>query len=236
MTAVEGSARATLLLVHHDSLNRAVLVRRLAAHQLLVEVCDDAVAALALLSSRRFDLILCEWSSVGLSGLDLLTELRQRGERAGFVMLAPKAPSDAGVRALNSGADDFVSRTCSFEELLARVRAVLRRTSDQAGPMLTCVDLVLDPVRRKVARGGSEIRLSAREFMLLQFLMSHAGHPQSRRVIIENVWENDRGAASNVVDVYIRHLRNKIDVPFGRSLIHTVRRFGYVLSERAGGR
>jgi DNA-binding response OmpR family regulator len=233
VTAVEGSTRATLLLVHHESLNRAVLARRLLAQDFTVEVCDDAVAALALSAARRFDLIVCEWTLAGLSGLDLLTELRHRGERAGFMMLAPKTPVDAGVRALNDGADDFVPRTCPFEELLARARAVLRRTTGHPNPMLTCVDLVLDPVRRKVARAGSEIRLSAREFMLLQFLMSHAGRPQSRRVIIEAVWEKERGAASNVVDVYIRHLRNKVDVPFGRSLIHTVRRYGYVLSERS---
>jgi DNA-binding response OmpR family regulator len=113
------------------------------------------------------------------------------------------------------------------DELVARLRAVLRRAGGRASPILTCGDLVLDPVQHKVTRAGQAIRLTAREFALLQFLLEHVGEPVSRTRIVEAVWEHDYDTFSNVVEVYIRYLRRKVDEPFSCPLIHTVRGVGY---------
>jgi two-component system copper resistance phosphate regulon response regulator CusR len=131
--------------------------------------------------------------------------------------------------ALNAGADDYVVKPFAFDELLARIRAVLRRASGRASGILAYDDLSLDPVTRKVQRAGRDIRLTVREFALLQYLLEHAGEVVSRARIIEAVWEHDYETFSNVVEVYIRYLRAKLDEPFPRKLIHTVRGVGYSL-------
>jgi two-component system copper resistance phosphate regulon response regulator CusR len=135
--------------------------------------------------------------------------------------------------ALNEGADDYIVKPFAFEELLARVRAVLRRSAGRASPKLTCADLELDPARHLVTRGKVELRLTAREFSLLQFLLEHKGQVVSRSRIVEAVWEHDYETFSNVVEVYIRYLRAKVDDPFVGKLIHTIRGVGYVLRESA---
>jgi two-component system, OmpR family, copper resistance phosphate regulon response regulator CusR len=146
------------------------------------------------------------------------------------VLTARDAVEDR-VAALDAGADDYLVKPFHFEELLARVRAVLRRAASRANPVLSCADLVLDPVTRRVTRGGRPVRLTAREFALLQFLLQHAGEVVSRTRIAAAVWDHDFDTFSNVVEVYIRYLRAKLDEPSERPLIHTVRGAGYVLRE-----
>jgi two-component system copper resistance phosphate regulon response regulator CusR len=173
--------------------------------------------------------LLLDWMLPGLSGLDLLRRLRATGDVTPIVMLTARdAVADRSL-ALNEGADDYLVKPFAFEELLARVRAVLRRVAGHAEGILTFEDLALDPATRRVTRSGEEIRLTAREFALLKFLLEHAGEVVSRARILEAVWDHDFETFSNVVEVYVRYLRAKLDDPFSRKLIQTVRGAGYSL-------
>jgi len=163
----------------------------------------------------------------------VLRELRAAGDITPVLMLTARDAVEDRVEALNAGADDYVIKPFSFVELLARVRALLRRVSGRPSSILRCADLVLDPIHRQVKRAGVELHLTIREFALLQFLMKHSGEVLSRARIVEAVWDHDFDTFSNVVEVYIRYLRAKVDEPFGRRLIQTVRGAGYTLRENA---
>ena len=155
--------------------------------------------------------------------------MRARQDITPVIMLTARDAVPDRTAALNAGADDYLVKPFAFDELLARIRAVLRRAAGRASGMLKCDDLTLDPVTRRVQRAGRDIRLTAREFSLLQFLLEHAGEVVSRARIVEAVWEHDYETFSNVVEVYIRYLRAKIDEPFPHRLIHTSRGVGYSL-------
>jgi two-component system copper resistance phosphate regulon response regulator CusR len=223
------SADVALLIIEDEPRVRAFLARGLTEEGFVVEQAEDGPGGLALAQSRKFELILLDWLLPGLSGLELLRTLRGRGDTTPIIVLTAHDSLENRLEALNSGADDFVPKPYNFEEVLARSRALLRRAAVRQSPVLTCADLTVDLVARRVVRAGQEVRLTAREFALLQHLMERQGEPQSRIDIVESVWEHDVETFSNVVDVYIRHLRQKIDAPFGRPLIHTVRGTGYVL-------
>jgi two-component system copper resistance phosphate regulon response regulator CusR len=170
-----------------------------------------------------------DWMLPGESGLALLTRLRSAEEVTPVIMVTARDAVSDRVAALNAGADDYLVKPFAFQELVARIRSVLRRAAQRASPELTCGDLTLDPVAHRVTRAGRVIRLTAREFALLQFLLEHAGEAVARTRIVEAVWEHDFDTFSNVVDVYVRYLRAKIDAPFERPLLHTVRGVGYQL-------
>src|SRR5205085_6922281 len=189
----------------------------------------DGAEALAALEDARVDLVLLDWMLPGISGLDLLKLMRARQDITPVIMVTARDAVPDRTAALNAGADDYVVKPFAFDELLARIRAVLRRAAGRASGMLKCDDLTLDPVTRRVQRAGRDIRLTAREFSLLQFLLEHAGEVVSRARIVEAVWEHDYETFSNVVEVYIRYLRAKIDEPFPHRLIHTSRGVGYSL-------
>ena len=210
---------------------RAFIARGLREEGFQIREAGNGVEAQAALLEGGIDLLLLDWMLPGLSGLDLLTALRGRGDVTPVIMLTARDAVADRTLALNAGADDYVVKPFAFDELLARVRAVLRRSGGRASPLLSCGDLQLDPQRHRVARGGKEIRLTAREFALLQFLLEHKGEVVSRSRIVEAVWEHDHETFSNVVEVYVRYLRAKADEPFGRRLIHTVRGVGYTLRE-----
>ncbi|MBS2033121.1 MAG: response regulator transcription factor [Deltaproteobacteria bacterium] len=222
-----------LLCVEDELRVRAFVSRGLREEGYVVLEAGDAAAARELLQREAVELVLLDWMLPGTSGLDLLKQLRAEGAMVPVVMLTARDALADRVAALNSGADDYLTKPFAFDELLARVRAVLRRVQGRAETELKCADLVLDPVARKVRRAGQDIRLTAREFALLQFLLEHQGEVVSRTQIVENVWEHDFETFSNVVEVYIRYVRNKVDAPFGRRLIHTVRGVGYVLRSEA---
>jgi len=220
-----------LLLAEDERRVRAFVARGLSEEGFQVREAGDGAEALGLLEAEQFDLLLLDWMLPRRSGLEVLRTLRARSDVTPIIMLtASDAVSDRTL-ALNEGADDYLVKPFAFEELLARVRAVLRRASGRASGILSCADLTLDPATRKVVRQGKEIRLTAREFALLQFLLEHAGEVVSRSRIVEAVWEHDFETFSNVVEVYIRYLRAKIDEPFPRKLIQTVRGVGYSLRD-----
>ena len=220
-----------LLLAEDERRVCAFVARGLSEEGFQVREAGDGAEALGLLEAEQFDLLLLDWMLPRRSGLEVLRTLRARSDVTPIIMLTARDAVSDRTLALNEGADDYLVKPFAFEELLARVRAVLRRASGRASGILSCADLTLDPATRKVVRQGKEIRLTAREFALLQFLLEHAGEVVSRSRIVEAVWEHDFETFSNVVEVYIRYLRAKIDEPFPRKLIQTVRGVGYSLRD-----
>ena len=216
-----------ILVVEDEKRVQSFVERGLTEEGYAVRVAADAAQAEAGMAAGDVDVVLLDWALPGLSGLELLRRWRDRGDVTPVVMVTARDAVDDRVAALNAGADDYVVKPFAFDELVARLRAVLRRAGARASPTLTCGDLVLDPVQHKVTRAGQAIRLTAREFALLQFLMERVGEPVSRTRIVEAVWEHDYDTFSNVVEVYIRYLRRKVDEPFSYPLVHTVRGVGY---------
>jgi two-component system, OmpR family, copper resistance phosphate regulon response regulator CusR len=221
----------TVLVVEDERRVRSFLERGLSEEGHAVRACTDGVEAELALEGGGVALVLLDWMLPDVSGLELLRRWRARGDVTPVIVLTARDAVEDRVAALDAGADDYLVKPFHFEELLARVRAVLRRAASRANPVLSCADLVLDPVTRRVTRGGRPVRLTAREFALLQFLLQHAGEVVSRTRIAAAVWDHDFDTFSNVVEVYIRYLRAKLDEPSERPLIHTVRGAGYVLRE-----
>jgi DNA-binding response OmpR family regulator len=223
----------SILVVEDELRVRAFITRGLTEEGFRVRECADGLQAQELLRSERFELVLMDWMLPGVSGFDVLRAMRARRDITPVLMLTARDAVADRISALNAGADDYLVKPFSFEELLARLRAILRRVSSRALPLLSCADLTLDPVTRKVERAGVEVSLTAREYALLQFLLEHTGEVLSRTRIVQAVWEHDFETFSNVVEVYIRYLRTKLDEPFDEKLIHTVRGVGYVLRRGA---
>nr|WP_216627128.1 response regulator transcription factor [Corallococcus exercitus] len=219
----------SILIVEDELRVRAFIARGLTEEGFPVRECEDGVSAQELLHHERFELIILDWMLPGLSGMDLLRALRGRQDVTPVLMLTARDAVSDRIGALNAGADDYLVKPFSFEELLARLRAILRRVDRRPSPLLRHGDLTLDPATRKVARAGVDILLTAREYALLRFLLEHAGEVVSRTRIVQAVWDHDFETFSNVVEVYIRYLRAKVDAPFDVKLIHTVRGVGYVL-------
>jgi DNA-binding response OmpR family regulator len=220
-----------VLIVEDERRVRSFIERGLSEEGFAICSCANGAEADQVLGEGGVDAVLLDWMLPGESGLELLRRWRARLEVAPVLMLTARDAVEDRVAALNAGADDYLVKPFAFDELLARLRAVLRRVSGRASPRVECADLVLDPVAHRVSRAGKALRLTAREFALLQFLLEHKGEVVSRTRIVEAVWEHDFDTFSNVVEVYVRYLRVKVDQPFDRPLLHTVRGVGYVLRE-----
>jgi two-component system copper resistance phosphate regulon response regulator CusR len=218
-----------ILLAEDELRIRAFLSRGLREEGFTVEEAADGAAAERALAEATPELVVLDWMLPGVSGLAVLQRMRAAGDMTPVIMVTARDAVADRTLALNAGADDYVVKPFAFEELLARIRAVLRRSSGRPSPVLQYQDLALDPSTRRVTRAGQEIRLTAREFALLQFLLEHKGEVVSRTRIVEAVWEHDFETFSNVVEVYVRYLRAKVDEPFGQRLIKTVRGVGYAL-------
>jgi two-component system OmpR family response regulator len=170
----------------------------------------------------------------GADGFEVCGRLRETGVRAPVLMLTARDAVDDRVRGLDTGADDYLTKPFSFAELGARLRALARRGPVERAPVLSVGDLQLDPSARRVRRGGAEVGLSAREFALLETLMRHPGQVLDRLQLLDHVWDGEYENRSNVIDVYIRYLREKVDRPFGVASIETVRGAGYRLRADGG--
>ena len=220
----------SLLVVEDEERVRGILKRGLTEEGYDIDEVGDGAEALTQLQQKPgCELVLLDWMLPTLSGLDVLKTLRGRGDMTPVIMLTAKDAVADRISALNAGADDYLIKPFAFEELLARVRAVIRRAGKRQSPVLTYEDLTLNPLTRRVQRADKDIRLTAREFSLLQFFLEHPDEVLSRARIVEAVWEHDFETFSNVVEVYIRYVRTKMDEPFEHKLIHTVRGVGYVL-------
>jgi DNA-binding response OmpR family regulator len=183
--------------------------------------------------SETFDLIILDWMLPDTSGVVVCQHLRQRGASTPVLMLTARDAVEDKVTGLDAGADDYLVKPFAFEELLARIRVLLRRQTQLRTNLLRVADLEMDMVSREVRRGNRHIDLTPREYALLCYMMRRSGRVLSRTILTEQVWDHDFASGTNVVDVYINYLRKKIDQDSNRPLIHTVRGIGYVL--RDGG-
>ncbi|MGZ5546156.1 MAG: response regulator transcription factor [Limisphaerales bacterium] len=190
----------------------------------------DGNAALAKMLSSEFDVIVLDIMLPGRDGLSVLKEARAKGVTTPVLAISARGEVDHRIEGLDSGADDYLSKPFALAELQARVRAFLRRRGDQK-EILQIADLILDPVERKVRRGSQEIELAAREFKLLEFLMRAHGEVCGRTAILKNVWGYNFDPGTNLVDVYVMRVREKIDADSDLKLLRTIRGIGYVLKE-----
>jgi len=218
------------VLVVEDEKKTASFVRKaLQSEGFAVDACHNGDDALAAAKSTPFDVIVLDIMLPGRDGLSVLRQLRERRDATPILLLSARGEVNERVEGLNAGADDYLPKPFELAELVARVRALGRRGGDNKSPVLRVADLTLDTLTRRAQRGGAEIELTAREYRLLEFLMRSAGRLCGRMMILEKVWDYDFDPGTNLVDVYVRRLREKIDAGFEPKLLHTVRGAGYLL-------
>ncbi|MBT1676023.1 response regulator transcription factor [Curtobacterium aurantiacum] len=223
------------VLVVDDEVRLADGVRRgLEAEGWAVDVANDGVDGLWHAREFRYDAIVLDLMMPGLSGWAVCAQLRADGDWTPVLMLTAKDGEWDQVEALDAGADDYVTKPFSHPVLVARLRALVRRGARERPTVLTLGDLVVDPAARTVARGATPVELTSREFAVLEYLARHPGQVRSKRDVIENVWDVDFEGDPNIVEVYVGHLRRKLDRPFGRAAIETVRGAGYRLAADGG--
>ena len=196
-----------------------------------VDVAHDGSTALELVLRTEYDCAVLDLMLPGRDGVEVCREMRRRGRQTPILVLTARSATDDKVRLLDLGADDYLTKPFAFEELLARLRALLRRGPVEPRPVLRVADLELDLAARKVRRAGREIVLTSREFAVLEYLMRQAGNVVTRSMIADHVWNLSYSGGSNVVEVYINYLRRKLDQNFEPKLIHTLRGAGYSLRE-----
>jgi two-component system OmpR family response regulator len=218
------------ILIVEDEVKLASLIRRgLREEGLLADVAIRGEDALWMAGSCEYDVIVLDVMLPGIDGLEACRRLRADGVRAPILMLTARGEVDDRIEGLNVGADDYLTKPFAFGELIARLHALTRRGDVERLPVLEVDDLRLDPMIHRVWRGDQEVELSAKEFLLLATLMRHPGRALTRQQLLDHAWDSEYEAHSNVVDVYIGYLRDKVDRPFDRRNIETVRGVGYRL-------
>jgi len=223
---------AMRVLVVEDEIKTAAFVRKaLQAEGFATDVLPNGEDALAAIETTPFDAIILDIMLPGRDGLSVLKEMRDRRITTPVLLLTARGAVSERVEGLNAGADDYLAKPFALDELIARVRALCRRGGGSGAVILRVGDLTLDTVKRVARRGNEVIELSPREYLLLEFLMRNQGRACGRMAIVETVWDYDFDPGSNLVDVYIMRLREKIDLPSQPRLLHTVRGVGYVLRE-----
>lgn len=222
--------RARLLVVDDEADLRRALERALVLHGYAVETAADGAEALRQLAAEAPDAVVLDVAMAGIDGLEVCRRLRSAGDRTPVLMLTARDAVDDRVAGLDAGADDYLVKPFALDELLARVRALLRRAGPEAaGTVLRLADLSLEPGSRQVRRGERPIELTRTEFLLLELFLRHPGQVLTREVISANVWGYDVGPTSNSLDVYVGYLRRKTEAGGEPRLLQTVRGVGYVL-------
>lgn len=222
-----------ILVVEDEKKVASFIKRGLEAANYSVDVEHDGQAGLNRILEGDYDLVILDVMLPTLDGLSIMKKIRQQQLSVPVLLLTARVTVADKITGLDLGADDYLTKPFAFEELLARVRALLRRGGQATSPLLTVADLRLDPVTREVTRGGRRIELTAKEFALLEFFLRRHEQILSRAVIAQHVWGVDYDTFTNVIDVYVNYLRKKIDDECAVKLIHTVRGAGYVLKEEA---
>jgi heavy metal response regulator len=220
-----------ILLIEDDKKVASFIRKGLEEEGHAVDLAADGEAGLFMGLDHLHDLIILDVMLPKKPGFQVLRELRQAKVATPVLMLTARDTVEDKVQGLDAGADDYLTKPFVFAELLARVRALLRRSAEARSPRLQVGDLALDPATRSVTRGGRSITLTNREFALLEYLMRNAGRVLTRTAITEHVWDYDFDSGTNVIDVYVNYLRKKIDAGHEPKLLHTVRGAGYVLRE-----
>jgi two-component system, OmpR family, response regulator len=218
------------VLVVEDEVKLAGLIRRgLREEGVLADVAIKGEDALWMAEATAYDVVVLDLMLPGIDGFETCRRLRGDGVRTPILMLTARDAVEDRIAGLDTGADDYLAKPFDFGELLARLRALARRAPAEHGPVLRVGDLELDPAARRVSRGGTEIPLSTKEFQLLEVFMRHPGEVLSRFQLLEGAWDTEYEHRSNVIDVYVRYLREKVDRPFGVTTLETVRGAGYRL-------
>ncbi len=218
-----------ILVIEDEAKVASFIKRALEEESYAVDLSADGAQGLDLGLSGCYDLIVIDLMLPGLPGLEVLKQLRKEKIQAPVLILTAQSQVDQKVKGLDAGADDYLTKPFAIDELLARVRALLRRGAPEMPGVLQVDDLVLNPATREVTRAGQRIDLTLKEYALLEYFMRHAGRVLTRPMISEHVWNQDFDTFTNVIDVYVNYLRNKIDRGRGRKLIHTIRGSGYML-------
>ncbi|MGI6500691.1 MAG: response regulator transcription factor [Anaerostipes sp.] len=218
-----------LLIIEDQQDLREIIKKRFEKESYSVDVCEDGLEAMDYLALTTYDGIILDIMLPKLDGLSVLKNLRRDGKDTPVLLLSAKGTVEDRVKGLDLGADDYLVKPFSFDELLARVRSMMRRKPNYVSNKLSISDLSLNRDTKEVKRNGTIIKLSSKEYMILEYMLLNQGQILSRDQIEQCAWNFDYEGSSNIIDVYIRYLRKKIDADFEQKLIHTVRGMGYVL-------
>jgi DNA-binding response OmpR family regulator len=219
-----------ILIVEDEHLIATSIKKGLEQEHYTVDIAFDGIEGYDLASTGDYDIILLDLMLPSLDGLSICKKLRDEKNNTPILMLTAKSQLEDKIKGLNSGADDYLTKPFAFEELLARIRALSRRPQQTTGKVLTVGDLSLDTATYQIKRGSKELHLSSKEYSLLECLMRHTGQILNKDQLIQYVWSYESDILPNTIEVYIRNLRQKIDKPFKKKLIQTIRGFGYKLS------
>jgi len=222
-----------ILLVEDEEKVSRFIVRGLTAESFAVDAAPDGQSGLELASTYNYDLIVLDLMLPGLNGTEVLRRIRRADHRVPILMLTARDAVADKVEHLEAGADDYLTKPFAFAELMARIKALLRRGSVDRPSVLRVADLEVDRLSQQVRRASRRIELTAKEYALLEYLIANSGRVLSRTMIIDHVWDQSFDGATNIVDVYVRHLRNKVDDGHEAKLIRTVRGVGYKISDEA---
>jgi DNA-binding response OmpR family regulator len=220
-----------ILLVEDEKKVAEIIERGLKAERYAVDVCHDGQQGWETANAYEYDLIILDLMLPGLSGTEILERVRRKNTQVPILILTARDSTDDKVTNFERGADDYLTKPFAFAELLVRVKALLRRGPVNRSSVLRVADLEIDRLSQKVKRAGKRVDLTGKEYALLEYLATHPGRVFSRTMIIEHVWDQSFQGLTNIVDVYVRHLREKIDDPHPQKLLRTVRGVGYSLSD-----
>ena len=220
-----------LLLVEDEPKLADLIARALRAERYAVDVASDGPGGWELAQAYEYDLVILDLMLPGMSGTEVLARLRRRDAHVPILVLTARDATESKVEHFEAGTDDYLTKPFAFAELLMRVKALLRRGPVARASVLRVGDLEIDRLTQQVRRGGRRIELTGKEYALLEYLARNPGRVFSRTMIIEHVWDQSFEGLTNIVDVYVRHLRAKVDDPFETKLIRTVRGVGYGLGE-----
>ena len=220
-----------LLIVEDERKVADMIVRGLRAESFAVDVAFDGNSGWEMASAVNYDLVILDLMLSGMNGTELIRRLRGKGGMAAILVLTARDATQDKVDNFEAGADDYLTKPFAFAELLVRVKALLRRPPANVDHVLRVADLEIDRLAQQVRRAGKRIDLTSKEYALLEYMVSHAGRVLTRTMIIEHVWDESFEGLTNIVDVYVRHLREKVDDAFAVKLIRTVRGVGYSLSD-----
>src|SRR6202022_3972219 len=218
-----------ILFVEDEEKLRELIARALKAERYAVDIASDGNAGWSLADAYDYDLIILDLMLPGLSGTEVLRRVRRKNQQVPILILTARDATEEKGQTFEAGADDYLTKPFAFAELLIRIKALLRRGTGNRSSVLRVGDLEVDRLSQQVKRAGKRIELTPKEYALLEYLAANPGRVFSRTMIIEHVWDQSFEGLTNIVDVYVRHLRSKVDDPFPTKLIRTVRGVGYGL-------